>query len=813
MLAMIQDLRYAFRLLAKTPAFTLVAVVTLALGIGANTAIFSVVNAVLLKPLPYRQPEGLVQFWETNPIKGWTQNVLAPANFFDWQEQSNSFEGMAAYIGSDTKAAGLSDLQLTGNGEPEHVKGLFVTGNLFDVLGAQPALGRTLREEETWEGHSRVVVLSNGLWRRRFAADPAIVGKTISMNGRDVEVVGVMPVGFYFPSSDVELYCPTGWNKSQMAQVRRAHFLRAVARLKPGVTLDEARAEMSAIASRLEQQYPATNTQMGVGLGPLKEWIVSDARPALLIFLAAVGLVLLIACANVANLMLVRAASRTREIAIREALGASRIRVIRQLLIESMLLALVGGVVGLLLALWGSDALRSLDPGNIPRLDEVNLDLRVLAFTLALTALTTLIFGLAPALENSKPDLTTSLKEGGQKGIVGSHRGRVRNAFVVSEVALSLVLVIAAGLMVKSFWRLQRVDPGFTPENLLTVNISLPGARYPQGADGIRFYSQLCDRLKSLPGVNSVGATSRLALRGAEWTSDFSIEGRPPDEYGKEVRHKSITPEYFDAMKIPLIAGRRFEQNDTQDSSPVIIINEALARRHFGDEDAIGRRLSFSRPWEKPLWRTIVGVVKDEKQDGLRVEPLPEIYQPFAENPRSNMTVVIRTGDQPTKIISAVRHEIAALDKDLAPFDMQTGEQVVSGSMERDRFAMVLLAVFAGVAIILAAVGIYGVMSYSVSQRTHEIGVRMALGAQTRDITALIVGDGLKLTLVGLMTGIMSAFGLTRLMTSLLYGVSATDPLTFIEISLWLGAVSLLASYMPARRATKVDPLVSLRYE
>jgi len=808
---LLQDLRYSLRMLLKRPGFTLVAVITLALGIGANTAIFSVVNAVLLNPMPYRAPDQLVQFWESNPLKNWTQNVIAPANLFDWQKQNQSFEEIAAYVGSDKKGPGIAGLQLTGDGEPERVQALFVTGNIFSVLGTDAMLGRTLREEETWEGKHTVIVLSYGLWQRRFGSDPNIVGQTIALNGRNREVVGVMPPGFYFPSKEIEMWVPMGWNHEQIASVRRPHFLRAVGRLKTGVTLDQARAEMTAIAGQLEQQYPDTNTQMGVGLGPLKEWIVSDTRLPLIVFLVAVAFVLLIACANVANLLLARAATRTREVAIRTALGARRSRIVKQLLTESLVLAVAGGALGLLLALWCRDLLVTFSPGDIPRLDEARLDWRVLGFALGITLLTTLLFGLVPALQSSKPDLMSTLKEGGQKG--GSAGGRVRNTLVVAEVALALVLVIGAGLMIRSFLRLQQVDPGFNPNNLLMLSISLPGARYPEDSQATAFFEQAEQRIRNLPGVEAVGSTTKPALTGYRWTGDMTIEGRSPEDYVREVRHKEITPDYFRAMGIQLISGRFFDSSDHDKSLPTIIVNEALARRSFAGEDPIGKRLTFNKPTQKPTWQTIIGVVRNEKQDSLSAEPKPEIYQSYLQNANNEMTFIVRTAGDPRSLAAAVRDEIRALDKDLPPFNIKTMNDLMYESLARERFTTLLLTIFAGLALVLASVGIYGVMSYAVTQRTHEIGIRMALGAQTRDIFRQVVGQALRLAGLGVALGLAAAFALTRLMASLLYAVSTTDPLTFALIAILLSGVALLASYIPARRAMKVDPMIALRYE
>ena len=807
---LLQDLRYGVRMLGKKPGFTLVAVLTLALGIGANTAIFSVVSAVLLNPMPYPDSDRLVEFWETNPLKSWTQATVAPANLFDWQKQSESFEGIAAYMGSDKKGPGIAGLHLTGGSEPERVKALYVTGNIFSVLGVDAILGRTLREEETWQGKHTVVVLSHKLWQRRFGGDPGLIGQTISLNGRNREVVGVMPPDFYFPSKEIELWVPMGWNYEQIAQLRRPHFLRAVGRLKPDITTDQALGEMTAIAGRLEGQYPDTNTQMGVGLGPLKEWVVADTRLPLIVFLVAVGFVLLIACANVANLLLARAATRTREVAIRTALGARRSRVVRQLLTESLLLAIVGGGLGVLLAVWGKELLVAFSPGEIPRLDEAQLDGRVLGFTTGLTLLTTLLFGLVPALQASKPDLVATLKEGGQKG--GSQGGRVRSALVVAEVALALVLVIGAGLMIRSFLRLQTVDPGFNPHNLLMVSVSLPGLKYPENSHAITFFEQAEQRIRALPGVVDVGSTNVAALKGSGYTNDMTIEGRPPEDFVREVRHKTITPDYFRVMGIQLLGGRLFNQTDIA-TNATIIVNEAFARRCFPGEDAVGKRVKFAKPAEPGTWETIVGVVRSEKQDSLSAEPKPEAYKTHLQETQSQMTIVVRTAVDPRTLIGPVRDQIRELDRDLPPYDTKTMSELLYASLTRERFTMLLMIVFAGLALTLASVGIYGVMSYAVTQRTHEIGIRVALGAQTRDIFRQVVGRAMRLAGAGVAFGLGASIALTRLMAGLLYGISTTDPLTFAAISILLLGVSLLASYVPARRATKVDAMVALRYE
>jgi predicted permease len=807
-----RDCRYGARSLRKSPGFTAVAVLTLALGIGANTAIFSVVNAVLINPLPYRQPDRLVQFWETNPLKNWTQANVAPANLFDWQEQSQSFTEIAAYMGSDKKGPGLSGLQLNDGGEPERLQGLYVTGDIFSVLGVGAAVGRTLNGEETWQGRDKVVVLSYGLWKRRFGSDPKVVGRVVTLDGVGRQVVGVMPQGFYFPSKEAELWVPMDWNRQRIAALRRPHFLRAVGRLKPGVTVAQAQAEMRAIAARLEAQHPDTNTQMGVGLGPLQEWIVSDVRLPLVVLLAAVAFVLLIACANVANLLLSRAASRAREVAVRRALGAGRWRVMRQHLTESLLLALAGAAAGLLLAAWFKDLLVSFSPDDIPRLNELRLDWRVLAFTFVVALLTTLLTGLTPALQSVQPRLASALKEGGQKGATGQGR-RVRGGLVIAEVSIALVLAAGAGLTVRSFMRLQEVDPGFDPDKTLTLRVSLPREGYKEDAQQRAFFERAEQSMAGLPGVAATGSTTLLPLKGYRWTGDMTIEGRPPEDYVREVRHKEITPGYFRAIGLPLLRGRFFDDSDTEKGQPTVVINDALARRYFPGEDPLGKRLKFGKPDEDDPWETVVGVVGDEKQDSLSAEVRPEAYHSHLQSAQDEMTLVVRAEGDPRALAGPIRERLRALDPSVPVYDVKTMRDVVYESLARERFVMFLMGLFAALALALAAVGIYGVVSYATAQRTHEIGLRMALGAQAGDVLRLMIGQGLAPVLAGVGLGLLAALGLTRLMSSLLYGVSATDPLTFAAVALLLTAVSLLACYIPARRATRVDPLTALRYD
>lgn len=810
-----QDLRYGARTMLKKPVYAAVAVLTLALGIGANSAIFTVVNAVLLRPLPYHEPDRIVQLWETNPVRGWTQATVAPANYLDWQRENSVFESMAAYSGDDGKGSRLSNFYYKGAGEPERFKGLGTTGDLFTVLGVSAALGRTFRPEETWQGNNLVVVLSHGLWQRSFGSDAAIIGKTILLNGRERTVIGVMPTGFYYPSKEVELWVPFGWNEADMrqTQMRRAHFLRAIARLKAGVSIEQARAEMARIAAGLEQTYPDTNTKMGVGLGPLYDWVVEDTRLRLLIFLAAVGLILTIACVNVANLTLARASERAREIAIRTALGATRLRLIRQLLTESLLLALIGGLLALPLAYWGMKLLTRFSPGDIPRVDEVSLDWRVIGFTFLISALTALAFGVLPALSSTRVDLNVNLKDGGQQLSSGGGK-RLRGLLVVCEVAVSLIVILAAGLVIRSYYYLQRSDPGVDTENILTLRISLPGNKYQEARQVRDFYRQAEERIGALPGVEAVGATARLPLKGYDWTSDLTVEGRTDNSYGVEVRHKDVTHNYFATMRLPIVSGRAFNDSDTDKSTSVIVINEAMARQYFPNEDAIGKRVKFAKPEnQRAPWHTIIGVVKNEQQDGLGQEVRPEVYQSQVQNPNESMSLVVRTTGDPMALVAAVRNEIFALDANLPAYDFTTMAEIVSGSMARERFTVLLLGVFAAVALLLAAVGVYGVISYSVTQRTHEFGIRIALGASSLELVKMVIAQGMKIVVAGLVIGIIAALALTRVMASLLYGVSPFDPITFCSVPLLLAIVALVACYIPARRTTKIDPITALRYE
>jgi predicted permease len=803
-----QDLRYGLRALRKRPGFTAVAVITLALGIGANTAIFSVVNTILLRPLPYKDPDRLVMVWEDATKHGYPRDTPAAANFVDWREQNKVFEGMAAVADQS--------FNLTGVGDPERLDGKRVSANLFGLLGVEPVLGRGFLPEEDAPGAGRVAVLSHGLWQRRFGADPAVVGRALDLNGQSYTVVGVMPPAFQFPSPDVQLWVPIAFTQQQAAS-RGNHYLQVVARLKPGVGVEQAQAEMSTIASRLQQQYPEQNTDLGAAVVPLHEQVVGDIRPALLILLGAVGFVLLVACANVANLLLARAAARQKEIALRVALGASRARLVRQFLTESLLLAALGGVVGLLLALWGVNLLKAFVPDSISQVKAIAVDVKVLGFTLLVSLFTGFVFGLAPATQASNFNLSETLKEGGRDAISSGRGKRIRSALVVAEVAVSLVLLVGAGLLINSFLRLRSVEPGFRADNLLTMGVVLPAQKYPDHARRAAFYDELLRRVEAVPGVKSAAVTNWIPLVKQGDSTSITVEGRPAPEPGKELIAvtRVVSPDYFKTMGIQLSRGRAFDASqDRADSPGAVVVSETAARRYWPGEDAVGKRLSIGNPENPDDWLTVVGVANDVRQFQLDADPKPQMYLTYAQAgffvPRN---LVVSTSVEPLSVAVAVRNAVWGIDRDQPVSNVRTMEDVLSDSIARQRFSMLLLGIFAAVALLLAAVGLYGVMTYAVAQRTREIGVRMALGAQAGDVLKLVVAHGLKLALAGVALGLVAAFVLTRLMSSLLFGVSPTDPATLATISLVLVAVALLASYIPARRATKVDPLIALRYE
>jgi len=799
---LLQDLRYGFRLLLKNRAFAAVAILALGLGVGANTAIFSLVNGVLLRPLPFPNPARIVYFEGRNPTAGINESNISYPDFVDWSAQGDLFSSTAAYYTSS------SNLGADG-AEPERVPRAGVTTGFFAVLGVQPVLGRAFIPEDDKPETVTVAILSHGLWKRRFGADPGIVGKQVQISGRTITILGVMPPGFEFPEQ-TQIWMTSGVKTSEEARDNRSWS--AIGRLNPGVALKQAQSRVSAINAQHAKEFPDTNKGWDANLQVLHERIVREIKPSLFALVGAVGLVLLIACANVANLLLARGAARQKEIAVRAAMGASRGRVVRQMLTESILLSAIGGVAGLLLSIWLTDVLISIVPQGSPRMDQVGIDYRVLAFALGISALTGILFGLVPALQASKLDVSSSLKEGGRAG-EGPRRTTARSLLLIGEVALSLMLLVGAGLLIKSFLRLQEVRPGFNPHNVLVASISLPGAKY-KDQQRPEFFRQLIERLTASPGVQAVGGAINLPLQATNYTIGraFIPEGHPlaVDE-AHDASFSTITGDYFRALQIPLLAGRTFEQRDNADAPKVVIINESAAKHHFGSPAAaIGKRLTIWR--DEKFYREIIGVVGDTKPGSLSdKESSAQIYVPHAQDPQWNfMGLVIRAAGDPATFATTLRREVQAIDKDQPIYSVRTMDDVVMNSLGTRRVSMQLFAVFAGAALLLAALGIYGVMAYSVTQRTQEIGIRMALGAQKSDVLGLVIRQGMTLTVIGVVVGLAGAFALTRLIANLLFGVAATDPLTFVAIPFLLLFVALIACYLPARRASRLDPKIAL---
>jgi putative ABC transport system permease protein len=798
---LLQDIRYGLRMLLKYKGFTAVAVIALGLGIGANTAIFSLVNGVLLRPLPFPDPERIVYIEGKNPEAGITDSNISFLDFTDWSQQTDLFKSTAAYW------TGNANLGADG-AEPERVPRAGVTTGFFSVLGVQPVLGRTFVPEDDKPGTFTAAIISHGLWKRRFGSDPSIVGKQIQISSRPLTVVGVMPPGFEYPEQ-TQVWVTSAVNISEEPRDNRAWS--AIARLNTGVDLKQAQNRVSAINTQLDKQFHETNKGWDATVWTLHERLVREVKPSLVALLGAVGFVLLIACANVANLLLARSAARQKEIAIRAAMGASRTRVLRQMLTESILLSAIGGIAGLLLSFWLTDLLMSMLPEGAPRLEQIGIDYRVLTFALGVSALTGILFGIVPALQASKLDVTGALKEGGRSG-EGHRRTSARSLLLIGEVALSLMLLVGAGLLIKSFLRLQEVRPGFNAHNVLIANLALPGAKY-KDQQFVEFFRQLKERLEAAPGVQAVGGSVNLPLNASGYAigRGFIPEGRPltVDE-NKDAMFSTITGEYFRALQIPLLSGRFFELRDNADAPKVVIINETTAKRHFGSPAAaIGKRLSIWR--DEKFMREIVGVVGDTKTGSLTGEGGMQIYVPHAQDFQWNfMGLVIRTAGDPAAFATTLRREVQALDKDQPVYGVRTMDDVVANSLGTRRVSMQLFAVFACAALLLAALGIYGVMAYSVTQRTQEIGIRMALGAQKSDVLGLVIRQGMTLIVIGVGAGLAGAFALTRLIANLLFGVAATDPLTFVAIPLLLLFVALIACYLPARRATRLDPKIAL---
>jgi len=812
MSTLLHDLRYGLRMLARNPGSTAVAIITLALGIGANTAIFSVVDAVLLRPLPYRQPDHLVKIWGNFAGIGLPndQNSISAPEFKDLESLNKSFTGIAAITGASAN--------LDVGGTPQRIQAAVVSPSLFPILGAKAALGRTFLPEEGEAGQDKVVLLSYGLWKRGFGGESGVVGSRLKINRTSYAVVGVMPAGFQYPD-DAEIWAPLAFEPNDLTPASRGnHGLVVLARIKPELSLQQAREDMEAVTKAVEDQnkdYPYARFQFAFTLTPLLDEMVNDVQKALWILTGAVALVLLIACANVANLLLVRASAREREMAVRMAMGASRLRLIRQLFTESVLLSLTGGVAGLLVAQWGLRALIALTASILPRVAAASLSGTVLVFTMLVSLGAGILFGLAPALHIANDVKHESLKDGGRTSTAASVSQRLRHALIVAEMALSLVLLNGAGLLVKSFLRLQEVDGGFRPDHVLTMSISLPEEKYSKPEQVRAFYRDVLDRVSKLPGVQAAGAVSLLPLSGSSSSGTTMIDTQavPPDAATPEADWRTVTPGYFQAMGIALVSGRYIDERDSDQSPPVAVVDETLARTYWPNEHAVGKRLHRGGVGSTAPWVTVVGVVRHVRYRTLEAQSRIEVYWPETQNPAQSLSLAIRTSSDPLQLATAVQKEVAAVDPEQPVYQIRTMDELVEGSLVGRRLSMLLLSIFAGAALLLAAVGIYGIMAYWVSQRSNEMGIRMALGATRGMVLRMVVGEGLLLTLVGLGVGLVAAAGLARLMTSLLYGVPPSDPVTFLAVSLLLTGVALLASYIPARRATKVDPMVALRYE
>ena len=812
---LLRDFRHGARTLLKTRGFTAVIVLALVLGIGANTAIFSVVNTILLRPLEFKDPERLLLIRD-NFVKQGLENVwLSPAEYLDIKQQTRVFEDMAAFA--------TVNYNLTESGEPERIEGLRVTASLFPLLGVGPLRGRVFSADEDKPGSDNLVVISHALWQRHYGSDPNVIGQSLLLSGRRFTIVGIMPAEFKFPLTNVALgqpafrasvFTPLAFDSEALAE-RRSRNLNVIARLKPGVSSAQAQSELSIIAARLEQQHPESYLQnMGFALSSvsLQQEVTGKIKFPLLVLLGASTFVLLIACANVAALLVARALKRWKEVALRIALGARRWDLGRQMLAETIIIALVGGTIGLFLSVWGVRLLLLFGPQNIPRVDEIGVDARMLIFTLLVSLGTAVPLALIPAFQVSKPNLNEVLRE---KTSSGLRSARVFNLLVIGEVALAFVLLIGAGLLIKSFRQLSQIDPGFNRQDLLTMQLTLPSLGYPESSQVSAFYKQLLDQLKTVPGVQSIGAIDALPLSGRKTDIQFVIEGRipGPGDHLPDEEVRSISPDYFRTMMIPILKGRSFSESDRAGSQMVVVINQALARKYFSNEDPLGKRLAFDGTPEEPNWREIVGVAGSVKNFGLDLEPKPEFYLPFEQYPSNTVTLVVRTHSHPTDVTGSVRNAVKAQDSNLPVYNVKTMEEVIAASVSQQMLTVRLFGLFSLLALLLASLGVYGVMAYSVTQRTHEIGIRMALGAPPRNVIKLVMKRGMFLVTAGVIIGLLGAFVLTRVVANLLFGISATDVTTFLEITVLLVMISLIATLIPAWRATKVDPVNALRFQ
>ena len=803
------DVRHAVRVLRRAPALTVAATLTLALAIGANTAIFSAVDAVILRPLPFARPDRLVALWESNPDRGWVHQANAVANMLDWSEQVPAFEGVAGYGDVDRAT-------LLGHGDPQLLPAARVTGNFFSVLGVRPLLGRGFTAAETWNTGAPVVVLSYRTWRDVFGADSAIVGKTITLAGGPRQVVGVMPRELAFPSEDIGLWVPTAFKPESRAQTffRRAHWMHAFARVRPGVTLTQADAQLQQVVARLQRQYPETNTHMGAGLTPLHDFLVGDTRLPLVVLLSAVALLLLIACANIGNLLLVHAAGRERETAVRLALGAARGRLVRQALIESLTLASLGGIAGLAVGVAGTRLLERLQPPALLRVSHFPIDPSVVAFVVAIAVGAGLVFGIAPTLWNRRRQPTEVLREGGRGAGTSARSLRWGDRLVVAEVAIALLLTTGAGLLVRSYLAVRAVPPGFDPRGVLTVSVAAGGARYDDDPKIVAFYDRVFAAARALPGVESVAGTILPPLAGTAWTSDLSARGRGSDDFATEIAHGIVTPGYFRTMREPLLRGRDFTPADVGGGERVVIINQALASAYFAGRDPIGQVICFDRiPDSTSKWRTVVGVVGDERQLGLEQPAKMEVYEPFAQDASNELTLMIRASGDPAALTPAIRRIIADADPEVPIVSATTMESRMAQSTARERFIATLFLLFAVVGVTLAVVGVYGVLAQLARRRTREIGIRIALGAATGQVRWMVVRHGLVLVGTGVLLGSAVAVLATREMRALLYGVTALDPATFLTVPIVLALAGVAASWFPARQASRADPVEALRAE